>query len=87
MALDVTLVGTAAGATIAVGTIVGFVARRVGRAALWIIALSQLPPAVDALAGRVGELSGTVADLARTVDGLQNSPPPPARGLAALETP
>ena len=85
--IDVTLIGTAAGATIAVGTIVSYVARRIGRTALWILALSQLPDAVAGLAGQVGELSGTVADLARTVDGLQNSPPPPHAAHLTLETP
>lgn len=84
--IDVTLIGTAAGATIAVGTILGWAARRLGRAALWILALSQLPEAVSGLAGQVGELTTTVNLLARTVDGLQ-SPPPPATGQLALEAP
>lgn len=81
MAIDVTLIGTAAGATIAVGTIAGYVARRIGRTALWILALSQLPDAVSGLAGQVGELHSAVADLARTVDGLQSPPPPGPRAL------
>jgi hypothetical protein len=72
-----TIAGTAAGALIALGTLLGYVARRVGRLALWALALAQLPDAVVALAGQVGELTATVADLSRSVDSLQNSPPAP----------
>lgn len=80
-----TQLGTAAGALLAVGAVLGYVLRRLGRGALWLLALSQLPGAVDALAGQVGELTTTVADLGRAVTDLQNGHPPPAR--TALESP
>ncbi|MEV4557783.1 hypothetical protein AB0K51_12375 [Kitasatospora sp. NPDC049285] len=86
MHLNLTLLGTAAGTVIAVGTIVGYVARRIGRTALWILALSQLPDAVSGLADQVESLSGTVDALGRTVASLQ-SPPPPAAAQLTLETP
>jgi ABC-type Fe3+ transport system permease subunit len=80
-----TIVGTGAGAVIAVGTVLGYVLRRTWRGALWLLALSQLPLAVDALAGQVGQLTTTVAGLSAVVGDLQNGHPPPPRP-AALES-
>jgi hypothetical protein len=80
-----TVVGTAAGTLIAVGTVLRFVLRRLGRFALWALALSQLPAAVSDLSGTVGELTSTVADLSRSVSTLQNGRPAPAAIITTLE--
>jgi hypothetical protein len=81
-----TIIGTAAGTLIAVGTVLRVVLRRLGRLALWALAVSQLPGVVDTLSGTVGELSGTVADLSRSVASLQNSHPPLGPAPLPLES-
>jgi hypothetical protein len=60
-------VGAAAGALIAIGTVLRWAIRRIRRASRWVTAIIVLPETVDRLGHNVETLTGSVATLARAL--------------------
>jgi outer membrane murein-binding lipoprotein Lpp len=67
-----TIAGTAAGALIAVGTVLHWTIRHAIRVGTWAAAAVRLPAVVDDLAVAVTTLSTSVTTLSTSVDQLQH---------------
>lgn len=67
MNADLQWAGMAAGALIAIGTVLRWTVRRLLRASRWVTAVIALPGTVDRLGQSVDTLTGSVDTLARAL--------------------